>query len=89
MAGTALFPPSWTSSSASDARVDDDLFGYEPPAQVLSPCVNICKLDPRTGWCIGCGRTGDEIARWSAASDAERAIILAPLAERLAILKSP
>jgi uncharacterized protein len=68
--------------------VDDDLFGYETPAQVLSPCVNICRLDEATGWCIGCGRTGNEIARWGAASDAEREAILVRLHARLAILRS-
>lgn len=31
-----------------------------------SPCINICRMDPDTGLCIGCLRTLDEIARWSA-----------------------
>ncbi|SOB88160.1 hypothetical protein SAMN06297144_3305 [Sphingomonas guangdongensis] len=68
--------------------MDEDLFGHEAPAQVLSPCVNVCRLDPATGWCVGCGRTGDEIARWSAASDADRATMLVPLAARLSALMS-
>ena len=38
---------------------------------VLSPCIGICKLDTR-GLCEGCGRSGDEIARWLGMSDAER-----------------
>ncbi len=37
-----------------------------------SPCVGICKLDERTGHCVGCARTGDEIGRWSGMSEAER-----------------
>ncbi len=28
------------------------------------PCVKICTLDARSGLCLGCGRTLDEIARW-------------------------
>ena len=31
---------------------------------VVSPCTGICKLDEATGWCLGCARTGDEIAEW-------------------------
>jgi predicted Fe-S protein YdhL (DUF1289 family) len=38
---------------------------------VLSPCVGICSLDP-DGFCEGCHRTADEIARWSQMSDDER-----------------
>jgi predicted Fe-S protein YdhL (DUF1289 family) len=41
------------------------------PAAVLSPCIGICRLDER-GYCEGCLRTGDEIARWRGMSDAER-----------------
>ncbi|RDD79905.1 DUF1289 domain-containing protein [Dyella tabacisoli] len=37
----------------------------------LTPCIGICRLDPR-GYCIGCQRSGDEIARWRSMSDAER-----------------
>ena len=37
----------------------------------LSPCIGICRLDER-GYCIGCLRTGDEIARWRGMGDEER-----------------
>ncbi|QNK02292.1 DUF1289 domain-containing protein [Dyella telluris] len=37
----------------------------------LSPCIGICRLDER-GYCIGCLRTGDEIARWRGMPDDER-----------------
>ncbi len=49
---------------------------------VASPCVNICTLDPRTGWCQGCARTMDEISRWPHASEEERRAILARLPAR-------
>jgi uncharacterized protein len=42
-----------------------------PQPAILSPCVGICRLDPR-GYCEGCHRTGDEIARWRAMSETER-----------------
>lgn len=37
----------------------------------LSPCIGICRLDFR-GYCEGCLRSGDEIARWRGMDDAER-----------------
>ena len=47
-----------------------------------SPCNKVCVMDPRTGYCRGCQRTLDEIARWSEMSDAEREAVLAQLAAR-------
>jgi uncharacterized protein len=49
---------------------------------VMSPCTNVCRLDPRTGWCEGCLRTIDEIAAWSAMSDEDKRAVLAELPER-------
>jgi hypothetical protein len=49
-----------------------------------TPCVKICTLDARSGMCLGCGRTVDEIARWIEMSAAERARIIAELPWRLA-----
>ncbi|MEO7431578.1 MAG: DUF1289 domain-containing protein [Dokdonella sp.] len=40
-----------------------------PP--VLSPCTGVCVLG-RDGYCDGCLRSGDEIARWIAMDDAQR-----------------
>jgi predicted Fe-S protein YdhL (DUF1289 family) len=37
----------------------------------LTPCIGLCRLDVH-GYCIGCLRTGEEIGRWRAMSDAER-----------------
>jgi uncharacterized protein len=51
---------------------------------IESPCVKVCTLDARTGLCLGCGRTIEEIARWSAISAAERARVMAELPARLA-----
>lgn len=31
---------------------------------IISPCVSICKTDPRTGYCYGCGRNNDEKKIW-------------------------
>lgn len=42
-----------------------------------TPCRNLCALDASRSRCTGCGRTMEEIARWSAMSDTERAAIMA------------
>jgi uncharacterized protein len=31
---------------------------------IISPCVSICKTDPVTGYCYGCGRTNHEKIIW-------------------------
>ncbi len=36
-----------------------------PPAPIPSPCISVCRMDERSGWCEGCLRTLDEIAEWS------------------------
>ena len=55
---------------------------------IESPCTNICTLEPRTGFCLGCGRTIDEIAHWTTMSAAERARVMGELPARLAARKS-
>ena len=32
--------------------------------KIVSPCVSICKTDPRTGYCYGCARTNKEKKIW-------------------------
>ena len=31
---------------------------------IVSPCISICKTDPVTGYCYGCGRTNEEKKKW-------------------------
>ena len=31
---------------------------------VVSPCISICRTDPVTGFCYGCGRTNEEKKKW-------------------------
>lgn len=51
---------------------------------VASPCTRVCMLDPVTGFCLGCGRTGAEIAGWLAMGAEEKGALKAILPERLA-----
>ena len=31
---------------------------------IISPCISICKTDPVTGFCYGCGRSNEEKKIW-------------------------
>jgi len=31
---------------------------------IISPCISICKTDPVTGYCYGCGRSNDDKKKW-------------------------
>tara|TARA_B100000795_G_scaffold178510_1_gene135028 strand:+ start:60 stop:308 length:249 start_codon:yes stop_codon:yes gene_type:complete len=31
---------------------------------IISPCISICKTDPKTGYCYGCGRNNEEKILW-------------------------
>ena len=53
-------------------------------APMETPCINICTLDRAAGLCLGCGRTIEEIARWSTMSEAERRRVMTELAARKA-----
>ena len=49
---------------------------------IASPCVNICRMEPLTGWCEGCLRTIDEIAAWGSLDDVARLRICKQLQQR-------
>jgi predicted Fe-S protein YdhL (DUF1289 family) len=55
---------------------------------IVSPCANICIVDPGSGLCRGCGRSLHEIEHWTRYTDAERARLSAELPQRLAILRA-
>ncbi len=52
-------------------------------SEVPSPCILVCSIDLKSGYCFGCGRTRDEIAYWMGYTDAERDEIMAGLPARL------
>lgn len=53
---------------------------------VPSPCIDVCRMDEATGWCVGCLRTLDEIALWSALDDDDRRQVWRDLEQRRAAL---
>ncbi len=56
-------------------------------SNVESPCILVCSIDRKTGYCFGCGRTGNEIANWLRFSPAERQSVIAVLADRLSTVE--
>ena len=38
---------------------------------IISPCISICKTDPSTGYCYGCGRNNEEKQMWKAENTSE------------------
>jgi predicted Fe-S protein YdhL (DUF1289 family) len=56
---------------------------------IETPCTKVCVVDPRSGLCVGCGRSLEEIGRWTVLTDGERRRIMADLPDRLATLGRP
>ncbi|WP_298232775.1 DUF1289 domain-containing protein [uncultured Azohydromonas sp.] len=73
---TAPSPPPATARAAAAAT------------PVGSPCTGVCRMDPATGWCLGCARTIDEIAGWSTLDDAARRAVWLRLPPRQAQLRA-
>ena len=66
------------------------IHSLQPPVQVapvksisriVSPCVKVCTL--KEDFCIGCGRTTQEIAEWGNATRERREQILERLPDRM------
>ena len=57
--------------------------------RIKSPCNDVCQLDWKSGWCLGCGRNGAEIAAWPRITDEERDRVMALLPARLEALGLP
>lgn len=72
-------PLSPTPSTPPDGQPRRDAGG-----RIASPCINLCRMDPRTGWCEGCHRSIDEIAAWSGLDEAGKAAVWAQLPGRQA-----
>ncbi len=60
---------------SEDAGVASAWIDFDPDscaAPVPSPCINVCRISPVTGWCEGCQRRLEEIGGWGSASDDAR-----------------
>ena len=54
---------------------------------IESPCILVCSIDLKTGYCFGCGRTGDEKAGWIGMTPQQRREIMDTLPARLATVE--
>ena len=50
---------------------------------IESPCILVCSIDAKTGYCFGCGRTREEISAWLSMTPADRRQVMAMLPARL------
>ena len=56
-------------------------------AAIKTPCIKVCIVEHKSGVCLGCGRTIDEIASWTAYSDGDRSRIMAELPRRFEAMR--
>lgn len=52
---------------------------------MASPCIDVCRYEEETGWCLGCGMTRKDKKAWKRDKD-QRPAIRAALPGRLAAL---
>lgn len=50
---------------------------------IESPCILVCSMDDKTGYCFGCGRTRAEIGAWIGMTADARRAVMAELPARL------
>ncbi len=51
-------------------------------AEIESPCIKICVIEPQSRLCTGCLRSIDEIGAWSRMTAEARSLIMAELPGR-------
>ncbi|MEO9969578.1 MAG: DUF1289 domain-containing protein [Hyphomonadaceae bacterium] len=56
-------------------------------AAITSPCIKVCAVDGRTGFCLGCGRTMAEIGNWVKLGTEGRDAVLETLPDRMQTLR--
>ena len=54
--------------------------------EIESPCTKVCVLHPQARICLGCYRTGIEIAGWGRMTRDERRVIMDALPDRKSLL---
>ena len=59
-------------------------------SKISSPCILVCVIDNKSGYCFGCGRTSLEISDWADYDNEKRNLIMAELGNRLkTIIRTP
>jgi predicted Fe-S protein YdhL (DUF1289 family) len=68
----------WLSWRAAGRRFQENVM-----TAIESPCILVCSIDMKTGFCFGCGRTRDEIGGWIGMTSEMRRAVMAELHARL------
>lgn len=56
---------------------------------IETPCILVCVIDTKTGYCFGCGRTREEIATWTSMTPQTRRDVMEVLPARLENVERP
>ena len=56
--------------------------GIPEDQMVLSPCISVCDMDEKSGYCKGCFRTLEEIECWTIYTNDEKRAIRAQFGPR-------
>ena len=68
-----------------EAMADPDTM-TDTTEPIPSPCILVCKIEPSTGYCWGCGRTVPEITGWAVYPSEKRLEVMDLLPDRLATM---
>jgi predicted Fe-S protein YdhL (DUF1289 family) len=55
------------------------------PKATYSPCIKVCTID-KNGYCLGCGRTREEIAGWRDLTEEEQLAGIEMLKQRKSVI---
>lgn len=67
-------------------QTNDDIYMPVTSLPIESPCIRNCCLND-DDICVGCGRSLQEITRWSASSDADKQTTLIAADERRRLIR--
>lgn len=70
-----------------EERIPDPVPREKVMTAIETPCILVCSIDMKTGFCFGCGRTRDEIGAWMAMTPEARRSVMAELPARLATVE--
>ena len=69
-------------SNTDQAPALPDFDPFDDAGLAPSPCINVCRMDPRSGLCEGCLRTMDEIMQWSTAGESQKRAVWVEIWQR-------
>ena len=74
----------WSRDNRRNCQSPDRLLYVLAMKKRKSPCIDVCEFTGPNGWCLGCGRTREECARWKKMKPYEANSIEKELKRRMA-----